>query len=75
MRYSGTYFKPKKGGGRKYLVDKIAGIDSHDRVSSDVVINAAEEAIEGSYKKGGKKAAYVGEITKQTVNLSGQTHE
>ena len=67
LKYSRTYFKPKRGGGRKYLVDKIVGIDSHDRVSSDVVINAAEEAIESSYKKGGKKAAYVEEITKQTV--------
>lgn len=67
LRYSRTYFKLKKGGVRKYLVDKIVGIESHDRVSSDVVINAAEEAIESSYKKGGKKAAYVEEITKQTV--------
>lgn len=67
IRYSRTYFKPKKGGERKYLVDKIVGIDSHDRVSSDVVINAVEESIESSYKKGGQKAAYVGEITKQTV--------
>jgi hypothetical protein len=67
LSYSRTYFKPKKGGERKYLVDKIVGIDSHDRVSSDVVINAVEESIESSYKKGGQKAAYVGEITKQTV--------
>ena len=67
ISYSRTYFKPKRGGKRKYLVDKIIGIDSHDRVSSDVVINAIEESIESSYKKGGKKAAYVGEITKQAV--------
>lgn len=51
IRYSRTYFKPKKGGERKYLVDEIVGIDTHDRVSSDVVINAVEESIESSYKK------------------------
>lgn len=67
IRYSRTYFKPKKGGTHRYLVDKIVGIDPHDRISSDVVINATEEAIESSYKKGGNKAAYVEEITKQTV--------
>ena len=67
ISYSRTYFKPKTGGTRKYLVDKIVGIDSHDRVSSDVVINALEESVESSYKKGGKKATYVGEITKQAV--------
>jgi len=67
LEYRKTYFKPKKGGKREYLVDKIVGIEPHDRVSSDVVINAAEEAIESSYKKGGIKATFVGEITKQTV--------
>jgi len=67
LRYGKTYFKPQKGGSRKYLVDKIVGIDPHDRVSSDVVINAAEEAIESSYRKGGKKAAYTDEISKQSV--------
>lgn len=67
IKYRRTYFKPKKGGARKYLVDKIIGIDSHDRISSDVVINAAEESIESSYKKGGNKAAFVGEISKQAV--------
>ena len=35
LRYGKAYFKPKKGGSRKYLVDKIVGIDPHDRVSSD----------------------------------------
>lgn len=67
ISYNRTYFKPKRGGKRKYIVDKLVGIDSHDRVSSDVVINAIEESIESSYKKGGEKAAYVGEITKQAV--------
>jgi hypothetical protein len=67
LRYNKTYFKLKKGGDRKYLVDNIVGIKPHDRVSSDVVINATEEAIESSYKKGGVNATFVGEITKQSV--------
>jgi hypothetical protein len=67
IKYDKTYFKPKKGGKREYLVDRIAGIDPHDRVSSDVVINAAEEAIQSNYLKGGKKAAFTEDITKQSV--------
>jgi hypothetical protein len=67
LKYGKTYFKPKKGGKREYLVDNIVGIDPHDKISADVVINATEEAIESSYKKGGLKASYVEEITKQTV--------
>lgn len=64
IRYNRTYFKPKKCGKRNYLVDEIAGIDAHDRVSSDVVINAIEEATDSSYKKAGEKATYVEGISK-----------
>ena len=61
IRYTRTYFKPKKGGKRKYLVDEMFGIEPHDRVSADVVINVLEESVESSYSKGGKKAAYMEE--------------
>lgn len=52
IKYSRTYFKPKKEGKRQYLVDEIVGINPHDRVSADVVINAIDEAIDSSYRKG-----------------------
>ena len=67
IKYKRTYFKPKKGGKRRYLVDDIVGIAPHDRVSADVVINAIEEATDSSYRKAGKKATYVDEISKQAV--------
>ncbi|WP_243120216.1 UPF0236 family transposase-like protein [Caloramator sp. E03] len=59
IRYNRTYFKSKKDGKRHYLVDEIVGIGPHDRISSDVVINAIEEAIKSSYRKAGEKAAYM----------------
>ncbi len=67
IRYNRTYFKPKKEGKRKYLVDEIVGINPHDRVSADIVINAIDEAIYSSYSKAGEKAAYMDEISKQAV--------
>lgn len=67
IHYERTYFKPKKHGKRHYLVDRIVGISPHDRVSADVVINALEEASESSYRKGGEKAAYMDEVSKQAV--------
>lgn len=67
IKYSRTYFKPKKEGKRQYLVDEIVGINPHDRVSADVVINALDEAIDSSYRKAGEKAAYMDSITKQAV--------
>lgn len=67
VAYSRTYFKPKAGGHRKYLVDELAGISPHDRVSADVVINAIEEATQSSYRKAGTKVAYDSDLSKQAV--------
>lgn len=67
IRYNRTYFKPKDEGKHQYLVDEIVGIDPHDRVSDDVVINAIEEAIDSSYRKAGEKASYVDTLSKQSV--------
>ena len=67
INYERTYYKPKTGGKRRYLVDELVGIKPHDRMSADVVINAIDEASESSYRKGGKKAAYLDEISKQAV--------
>lgn len=67
IRYNRTYFKPKAGGKRKYLVDELVGLKPHDRVSADVVINVVEEAIDSSYRKGGEVAGYLDEISKQAV--------
>jgi hypothetical protein len=67
VAYSRTYFKPKAGGHRKYLVDELAGINPHGRVSADVVINAIEEATQSSYRKAGTKVAYDSDLSKQAV--------
>lgn len=67
VTYSRTYFKPKEGGQRKYLVDELVGINRHDRVSADVVINALEEATQSSYRKAGIKVAYDSDLSKQAV--------
>ncbi len=67
VAYSRTYFKPKDGSRRKYLVDELAGIKPHDRVSADVVINALEEATQSSYRKAGTKVANDNDLSKQAV--------
>src|SRR5699024_2961709 len=50
INYSRTYFKPKKGGKRRHLVDELVGVSPHDKMSSDVIINIIEEAVESSYR-------------------------
>ncbi|PYG83908.1 uncharacterized protein UPF0236 [Ruminiclostridium sufflavum DSM 19573] len=65
--YSRTYFLSKETGERKYLVDGIVGIEPHERVTDDVVINAIDEAVDSTYRKGGERASYVDKISKQAV--------
>lgn len=67
IRFNRTYFKPKAGGKRKYLVDELVGLQPHDRMSADVVINVVDEAIESTYRKGGERADILDEISKQAV--------
>lgn len=67
IKYNRTYFKPKREGKRQYLVDEIVGINPHDRISADVVINAIDEATDSSYQKAGEDAAYMDKISKQAV--------
>jgi len=67
IAYSRRYYKSKERGNYTHLVDEYAGINPHDRVSADVVINALEEAIESSYRKAGKKVAYDSDLSKQAV--------
>lgn len=67
IKYNRTYFKSKTEGKHQYLVDEIVGINPHDRVSADVVINAIDEAIDSNYRKAGEDAAYMDKISKQAV--------
>jgi hypothetical protein len=67
VNYQRTYFKRKTGGKRKHLVDELVDIEPHARMSADVVINSLDEALESSYRKGGEKASYMEEVSKQTI--------
>lgn len=67
IQYSRTYYKPKSGGKRRHIIDELVGVRPHEKMSSDVVINALEEAVESTYRKAGEEASYVEEISKQAV--------
>jgi len=67
IEYKRTYFKPKDGGHREYLVDSLVGITPHAKVSADVEIAAIDEAIDSSYRKAGEKASHDEILSKQAV--------
>jgi len=50
-----------------YLLDKVMGIESHERFTEDAVAKLLEEAVQTSYKKGGEAASLEDTVSKQTV--------
>lgn len=62
-----TLFKNKKTNKSEYLLDKIMGLDSHERITEDATVKMLEEAMESSYRKGREKTSLLANISKQTV--------
>ena len=50
-----------------YLLDKVLGFESGQKITLRSAAKALEETIDSSYSKGGKKASFTDEISKQTV--------
>lgn len=68
VRYERTLFKNVKTGASCYLLDQLMQLDKHTRITEDAEARILEEAVESSYRKGGKNASIVGaDITKETV--------
>ena len=66
LEFKRRYYNNKLNGTYTYLVDKVVGIESYDRVSSSVSAALVESASEVSYAKSSK---YVcdGNVSRQTV--------
>jgi len=66
LEFGRRYYKNKFNGTYSYLLDKVVGIESYDRVSNSVSVALVESASEVSYAKSSK---YIcdGHISRQTV--------
>ena len=68
VRYHKTYFLNKKTGKRRYLLDELMGLKKHARLTEDAVARIYEEAVETSYRRGGRNASITeSEVSKMTV--------
>ena len=62
-----TLFKNKATGERAYLLDRILGIKSHERLTEDAEAQMLEEAVESCYRKAGEAISISDIVSKQTV--------
>ena len=68
VRYHKTYFLNKDTGERRYLLDELMGLEKHARLTEDAVARIYEEAVETSYRRGGKNASITeADVSKMTV--------
>lgn len=67
IRFERTGYKDRRTGEYVYLLDRILGIESHQRITLAAAAQVLEESILSSYAKGGRAASEKDSISKQAV--------
>lgn len=67
VRFQRTGYEDKKTGEYIYLLDRILGIDAHQRITLGAAAQILEETIMSSYKRGGERASKTDTASKQAV--------
>ena len=62
-----TLFRNKQTRESAYLLDRILGIESHERLTEDAEAKLLEEAVQTSYRKAGEETSLTDHVSKQTV--------
>ncbi len=64
VRFCWTSYRDKKSGKFVYLLDKILGIEGHQRITLGAAACILEEAVQTSYAKGGQTISLMGQVGK-----------
>ena len=67
VRFRRTGYRDKESGKYVYLLDKILGLEGHQRITLGAAACILEEAVQTSYAKGGRILSLMGQVSKQTV--------
>ena len=67
VAFGKTLFVDKETGKRAYLLDRMMGIEKHERFTEDAIANLLEEAVQTSYRRGGEAASLEDDVSKQAV--------
>ena len=67
VHFRKTLFTKRETGKSEYLLDRIMELDKHERMTEDAEAKMYEEAVQTSYRRGGKESSLEAEVSKQTV--------
>ena len=64
VSFKKTLFKERMTGERKYLLDELIQMESHERMTEDAVARMLEETVQTSYRRGGEAASILDKVSK-----------
>lgn len=62
-----TLFTNRHSGEMVYLLDRIMGMEKHERMTADAKARLLEETVQTSYRRGGESVSLLDQVSKQTV--------
>ncbi len=65
--FTKTLFTSKETGKSEYLLDRLLGLEEHERMTEDAEAKLLEEAVQTSYRRGGEECSLESAVSKQTV--------
>lgn len=67
VTFTKTLFVNKESGKSEYLLDRLMGVEKHERITEDAVAKMLSEAVQTSYRRGGEECSQLSEVSRQTV--------
>lgn len=67
VHFTKTLFTNRETGEMEYLLDRILGLEKHERMTEDAEAQMLKEAVQTSYRRGGEESSLEGSVSKQTV--------
>lgn len=67
VTFKKTLFTNRNTKESEYLLDRIMGLEKHERMTEDAEAKMLEEAVQTSYRRGGEEISLESEVSKQTV--------
>lgn len=67
VTFEKTLFTNKETGESEYLLDRIMGLEKHERITEDALARMLKESVQTSYRRGGEETSLTTDVKKQTV--------
>ena len=67
VTFEKTLFTNKETGESEYLLDRIMGLEKHERITEDALARMLKESVQTSYRRVGEETSLTTDVKKQTV--------